>query len=109
MARRAEAKASFGWQNILGSVHLGDVMCVHFIFQRMTNSSSSPSLLNDSAKPYAGHGKTWFLSLCYMYSFHSKNNFYVLEILTIVNRYKEENKNQTFYHDLQDSIQCGQS
>ncbi|XP_027413316.1 PAN2-PAN3 deadenylation complex subunit PAN3 isoform X6 [Bos indicus] len=26
------------------------------VMQRMTNSSSSPSLLNDSAKPYAGHG-----------------------------------------------------
>ncbi|KAG8136846.1 hypothetical protein E2320_005412, partial [Naja naja] len=26
------------------------------MMQRMTNSSSSPSLLNDSAKPYAGHG-----------------------------------------------------
>ncbi|XP_071467687.1 PAN2-PAN3 deadenylation complex subunit PAN3 isoform X7 [Marmota flaviventris] len=26
------------------------------LMQRMTNSSSSPSLLNDSAKPYAGHG-----------------------------------------------------
>uniref|UniRef100_A0A8D0GKP9 PAN2-PAN3 deadenylation complex subunit PAN3 n=1 Tax=Sphenodon punctatus TaxID=8508 RepID=A0A8D0GKP9_SPHPU len=25
------------------------------VMQRMTNSSSSPSLLNDSAKPYAGH------------------------------------------------------
>uniref|UniRef100_A0A8C3Y5G5 PAN2-PAN3 deadenylation complex subunit PAN3 n=1 Tax=Catharus ustulatus TaxID=91951 RepID=A0A8C3Y5G5_CATUS len=27
------------------------------MMQRMTNSSSSPSLLNDSAKQYAGHGK----------------------------------------------------
>ncbi|XP_074234079.1 PAN2-PAN3 deadenylation complex subunit PAN3 isoform X6 [Camelus bactrianus] len=26
------------------------------LMQRMTNSSSSPSLLNDSAKPYGGHG-----------------------------------------------------
>ncbi|EGV93366.1 PAB-dependent poly(A)-specific ribonuclease subunit 3 [Cricetulus griseus] len=25
------------------------------LMQRMTSSSSSPSLLNDSAKPYAGH------------------------------------------------------
>lgn len=33
--------------------------CAYFIFQRMTSSSSSPSLLNDSAKPYTGHGKIW--------------------------------------------------
>ncbi|KAL0598348.1 LINE-1 retrotransposable element ORF1 protein [Plecturocebus cupreus] len=29
---------------------------------RMTNSSSSPSLLNDSAKPYAGHGRVRWLT-----------------------------------------------
>uniref|UniRef100_A0A8C4JDH9 PAN2-PAN3 deadenylation complex subunit PAN3 n=1 Tax=Dromaius novaehollandiae TaxID=8790 RepID=A0A8C4JDH9_DRONO len=30
------------------------------MMQRMTNSSSSPSLLNDSAKQYAGHGKNFY-------------------------------------------------
>uniref|UniRef100_A0A8B9EX19 PAN2-PAN3 deadenylation complex subunit PAN3 n=1 Tax=Amazona collaria TaxID=241587 RepID=A0A8B9EX19_9PSIT len=33
------------------------------MMQRMTNSSSSPSLLNDSAKQYAGHGKKYRLGM----------------------------------------------
>lgn len=59
----------------------------------MTNSSSSPSLLNDSAKPYAGHGKTWFLFLFYMCVSDSKNSMSIVEILNIMDKCQEENKN----------------
>lgn len=61
----------------------------------MTNSSSSPSLLNDSAKPYAGHGKTWSLFIFSVSD--SKNNMFIVEILKIINGYEEENKNDVIF------------
>lgn len=63
----------------------------------MTNSSSSPSLLNDSAKPYAGHGKAWFLFLSYTYVSDSKNNMSIVEILKVIDRYKEESKTMIYF------------
>lgn len=59
----------------------------------MTNSSSSPSLLNDSAKPYAGHGKTrslfLFLWVCVFLTLKTYVHGRDFENY----RYKEENRN----------------
>lgn len=59
----------------------------------MTNSDSSPSLLNDSAKPYAGHGKTsipfsLFIGMCISDSKHMST----VEILKIID-IRKKNRN----------------
>lgn len=58
----------------------------------MTNSSSSPSLLNDSAKPYAGHGKTRSFFSFYRYVFLTLKTYVTVEILKIID-IREENRN----------------
>lgn len=45
----------------------------------MTNSSSSPSLLNDSAKQYAGHGK-YLYGNTYKSMFRGLSDFPLLKV-----------------------------